>query len=123
MAFEIEYKVDQDYILSTFTGQITMRVVREYIETLLPLLEDTGCRRLLSDSTNAQLQLRSLDILRFPKLAEDSPLTAHLKRAVLAPPGISGYELYETFSKLYGQHLRIFTDRKDALEWLLAIDE
>jgi hypothetical protein len=120
MPFTIEYIEDRDYLLATFTGPFTMALVRDYIEALLPVLEGTGCRRLLSDSTDAQIQVSSRDILQFPKMVQGSPLTATLKRAALAPKGTSGYEMYETFSRIQGQHLRVFTDRSEALEWLLS---
>ena len=122
MPFTIEYKGDQDYILSTFTGPITMALVHQYIDALLPVLEDTGCQRLLSDSANAQLQVTTMDIMQFPKMAEASPLTTALKRAALAPDGTSGYEMYETFSKIQGHDVRVFKDRSEALEWLLSDD-
>ena len=120
MPYKIEYIQAQDYILSTFTGPITMAVVHKYIDELLPILTDTGCQRLLSDSTNAQLQVTTMDIMQFPAMAEASPLTSTLKRAALAPGGTSGYEMYETFSKMQGQDVRVFNDRSEALEWLLS---
>jgi len=123
MPFTIEYIGDQGYILSTFTGPITMALVHEYIDTLLPILEETGCHRLLSDSTDAQIQVTTMDIMQFPKMAEASPLTTALKRAALAPAGTSGYEMYETFSKIQGHEVRVFTDRTEALEWLLSDTE
>jgi len=122
MPFTIEYKADDDFIESTFTGRITMAMVREYITALLPVLSETGCKRLLSDSTQAQVQLSSLDILQFPKMAAASPLTANLKRAAVAAAGSSGYEMYETLSKIQGQDLRVFTDRVEAVAWLLSDD-
>jgi len=120
MPYQIEYVEKDDYILATFTGHITMATVRAYIAELLPVLERTGCRKLLSDSVDAQLQFSAVDIMQFPKMAEESPLTANLKRAVLASEGTSGYEMYETLSKIQGQFLEVFTDRDDALQWLLA---
>ena len=123
MPFTIEYIEDQDYILSTFTGPITMALVHQYIDSLLPVLEDTGCRRLLSDSTHAQIQVTTMDIMQFPKMAEASPLTTDLKRAALAPGGTSGYEMYEAFSKIQGQEVQVFTNRPEALEWLLQNPE
>ncbi len=120
MPYTIEYRKEIDCIFATFEGAVTMSVVREYIAELLPLLEQTGCRRLLSDSRNADIQLSSRDIMQFPKLAAESPLTENLKRAALARAGTSGYELYETLSKLQRQRLKIFTDRDEALAWLLA---
>jgi hypothetical protein len=122
MPFNIEYDAEQDCIFSTFIGEITMAVTKEYIAALLPVLERTGCRRVLSDSRRATLKLTSRDILQFPKMAEASPLTASLKRAVLASPGTSGYELYETLSTLQGQNVKVFETRADALQWLLADD-
>jgi hypothetical protein len=119
MPFEIKYDEDKKYIRATFTGKIDMQLTREYIAALLPVLEETGCQRLLSDSREAQLQLSALDIMQFPKLAEASPLTAHCKRAVLPPPGTSGFNMYETMSEIKGQKLRVFSDPEEAMKWLL----
>ncbi|VGO17314.1 hypothetical protein PDESU_05910 [Pontiella desulfatans] len=120
MPFNIEYDADQDCIFATFIGKVTMGLTKEYIAALLPVLEKTGCRRVLSDSRSAELELSAMDIMQFPKMAQASPLTANLRRAVLASPGTSGYELYETLCNLQGQNVRIFPTRREALEWLLA---
>lgn len=120
MPFSIRYIPQQDYIEVTFTGQVSMGLVHEYLEQLIPIIKETGCRRLLSDSVNAQLLFSAGDILKFPKMAADSPLTAQLKRAVLAAPGRSGYEMYEILSKTMGQLLRVFSDRDEAMAWLLT---
>ena len=119
MPFNIEYDADQEIIVATFLGEITMTLVKEYIATLLPVLEETRCQRVLSDSRNAEMKLSSMDIMKFPDMAKASPLTANLKRAVLAKPGTSGYELYETLSTVQGQRVRVFSSKADALAWLL----
>jgi hypothetical protein len=119
MPFNIEYDADSDLLVATFTGGITMTLVKEYIAALLPMLEKTGCKRVLNDSRSAKLNLTARDILQFPKMADISPLTAHLRRAVLASPGTSGYELYETLSTAQGQNVRIFASRAEAVEWLV----
>lgn len=120
MPFNIEYDSDQDIIVSTFIGEVTMSLVKEYIGQLLPVLEKTQCTRLLSDSRNSDLILTSMDIIQFPKLAEQSPLTANLKRAILGNPERSGYELYEAMSITHGQNVKTFETRADAVAWLLA---
>ena len=119
MPYAIRYESEKDCIFVTFTGKITMPLVREYIAALLPVLEETDCRLLLSDCLMAEVHLSSRDIMQFPKLAAESPLTARLKRAVVVTPGTSGYELYETLSKVMNQHLRVFKTREEALEWLM----
>lgn len=119
MPFKIEYDAGMDCIFSTFTGEITMALTKEYIAALLPVLEETGCRRVLSDSRQAHLKLSAMDIMQFPKMAAASPLTETLKRALLASPGTSGYELYETLCNLQGQHVQIFSSKEEALEWLM----
>ena len=123
MPFNIEYDADQEIIVATFLGEITMSLVKEYIAALLPVLEETGCNRVLSDSRNAELKLSSIDIMKFPDMAKASPLTEHLKRAVLAKPGTSGYELYETLSNVQGQDVRVFASKADAVDWLLGTND
>ena len=122
MPYNIEYDAEQDMIVATFIGEITMSLVKEYIAELLPVIERTKCSRLLSDSRNGKLELSSIDIIQFPKMAGASPLTANLKRAVLANPGTSGYELYETMSTTHGQKVKLFDKRADAVAWLKAED-
>ena len=56
--------------------------------------------------------------MQFPKIAAKSPLTARLKRAVVATPGTSGFELYEILSKVMGQPVRVFETMKEAEAWL-----
>ncbi|VGO20260.1 hypothetical protein [Pontiella sulfatireligans] len=119
MPFEIQYDSEEDCIFAVFIGKVTMQLTREYIAALLPILEETGCQRLLSDSRTAELQVSAMDIMQFPKMANASPLTANLKRAVLASPGTSGYELYETLCGIQGQRVKLFSSKKEALEWLM----
>ncbi|MDF7801773.1 hypothetical protein P4C99_20005 [Pontiellaceae bacterium B1224] len=123
MPFNIEYDAEQECIVATFLGTIDMGIVKEYIAALLPVLEETGCTRVLSDSRNGELKLSSLDIMRFPKMAKSSKLTAGLKRAVLAPSGKSGYELYATLCNMQGQRVKVFTSRAEAMEWLMSDEE
>lgn len=122
MPFEINYDSDSQCVFAHFTGKVTMTLVREYIAALLPLLEAHDCRRVLSDSRGAELELSSRDILQFPKMAEASPLTARCKRAVLAAPGTSGYEMYETLSQMQGHKVRVFSNPADAMDWLMQED-
>jgi hypothetical protein len=119
MPFEIKYDEARNCVFALFTGKITMQLVHEYIAALLPVLEEHDCRRVLSDSRKAQLQVSALDIMQFPKLAEASPLTARCKRAVLPPPVTSGFDMYETLSEMKGHNVRIFSDSDEALAWLL----
>jgi hypothetical protein len=123
MPFNIEYDSDQDYIVATFIGDIDMSMVKEYIAALLPALERTGCKRVLSDSRNGELKLTSMDIMAFPKMADASPLTSGLKRAVLAPSGMSGYEMYATLCNMQGQQVKVFSTRAEAMEWLMSEKE
>jgi hypothetical protein len=119
MPFEIKYDAEKECVFATFTGKITMALVHEYIDAVLPVLEEHDCKRLLSDSRNAEIQVSALDILSFPKLAAKSLLTARCKRAVLASPGQSGYVMYETLSAIQGHKVRVFPDRDEAMKWLM----
>lgn len=122
MPFEIKYDPDTQCVFACFTGKITMPLVKEYITELLPLLEEHNCQRVLSDSRKAKLHLSALDILQFPNMAEASALTARCKRAVLAAPGTSGYEMYEILSMMQGHKVRLFADPEEALAWLIEED-
>jgi hypothetical protein len=119
MPFEIEYDAELECIYATFTGKITMALVYEYIDTIIPILKEHDCSRVLSDSRNAELQVSAMDILSFPKLAAKSIFTSRCKRAVLASPGQSGYAMYETLSVIQGHKVKVFSDRDEAMKWLL----
>ena len=119
MPFDLTYDFSSQCVFARFTGRITMTLVREYITALLPLLEKHDCRRVLSDSRAATLELSALDILQFPKMAEALPLAARCKRAVLAAPGNSGYDMYQILSEMQGHKVRLFANCADAMEWLM----
>lgn len=119
MIFDIKYDPEKDCIFVKFSGRISMPIVSKYLEELLPILEDSKCNRLLSDCLEAEVHLSSSDIMQFPKIAAESPLTDRLRRAVVATPGTSGYELYEILSKVMGQPVRVFKTREEAMEWLM----
>ena len=123
MPYTIRYDSEKECVFATFTGNISMPLVREYIAALLPVLEETDCHLLLSDCLEAEVHLSSRDIMQFPKMAEVSPLTTALKRAALAPVDTSGYEMYEAFSRIQGHSVRVFTDRSEAAEWLLSDED
>jgi hypothetical protein len=123
MPFNIEYDEGQDCVIATFVGEINMTMVKEYIAALLPILERTGCKRVLSDSRHGELKLTSIDIMQFPKMAKASPLTAGLKRAVLAPSGKSGYDMYATLCNMQGQQVEVFSSQSEAMKWLMADEE
>ena len=120
MPYTIRYDSEKECVFATFTGNISMPLVREYIAALLPVLEETDCHLLLSDCLEAEVHLSSRDIMQFPKMAAESPLTTRLKRAVVVTPGTSGYELYETLSKVMHQQLRVFKTREEAMKWLMV---
>ena len=120
MPYTIEYLEEENYISIEFTGFLTLTLMRSYLAELLPILEKTGCTRLLNDPSQTQVQLSSVDIIQASKMANESPLTAHLKRAVIASPGMSCYNMYEILSKTTGQYIQIFPERERALKWLLS---
>lgn len=120
MPYTIEYDEEQNCVFARFTGIIDMALTLEYIAEVTQILKVKNCRRLLNDSTEAQLKLNGRDILSFPKLAQISEETKLAKRAVLARPNTSGYLLYETLSHMAGQKVKIFYDREEALQWLMS---
>ncbi len=120
MPYNIEYQQDADYIEAVFTDCITMGVIQTYLPKLLPVLEQTGCKRVLTDAREAKFPSTVRDILQLPKMLAASPLTRGLKRAILYKEWANGFDLYEIISNMQGQNVQIFTDREAALEWLLS---
>ena len=117
MPFKIKYDAEQDCILASITESLTRAVVHEYFIALDPVLKETGCYRVLSDCSQSQILLSSLDIMQFPKMVESLSAVKQSKRAVLFPSGSSGYELYGMVSK--SEKLRVFTDKEEAMKWLM----
>jgi len=123
MPYDLKYHAEQDYIEATLTDRLTMGVVRNYLAKLLPVLEKTDCRRVLTDARKAESQSTARDILQFPEMLAASPLTQRLKRAILIKPGASGFDLLEIISNLQGQNVQLFTEQDKALEWLLSDED
>jgi len=116
MPFTIQHDLEQDCLRATFTDRLTISLVHEFFTTAATIIKETGCRRLLSDCRQVKVHLSALEIMQFPKLAAATPLIAKSKRAVLAPRGTSGYELYEMLSD--STYMRVFHQQEKAIEWL-----
>lgn len=120
MPYSIRYDEQLNCVFSRFDGVLTMAVIKAYLDEVLPLLEKTGCLRVLNDTRDARLSLTSMDIMKMPKMAKQHMFTYPIKRALLAPHGMSGYDLFAILSNMLGQKVRIFHDEEEAMAWLMT---
>ena len=123
MPFAISYDTDIQCVCCRLTGTITMSMAKEFMEALVAELKQHDCRRVFNDAREAVIQIGSIDLINLPKTIAGIPELADSKRALVATPGTSGFEIFKTTSDIQGQNVCMFTTREEALAWLLDESE
>jgi hypothetical protein len=121
MAWKIQHLPDQEIILVKNTGHQTYQDYVERIRELVALSEEIKVFRILSDNTEMNADIGTMDIYEFPKLYRELGLSFKCKIALLISteePEIDDFKFYETVCLNRGYRSRIFFLYEDALEWL-----
>ena len=112
----------QDYIESTFSGQITPAELQDAFETSMALVRETDCRRILADCTRMQGGHSVIDLYFLADALLATGLASKLREAVLLPElpdSAENVRFWETTCANRGIRVRVFTDRAEAMAWLL----
>ncbi|MCW8888497.1 MAG: hypothetical protein OQK25_05495 [Gammaproteobacteria bacterium] len=120
MAHSIEIDEATGIIIITQMGRVTLEKRLKMLEEIRGKVPDKGDLKILSDLTNADIDMSSDELMRYGSIVAAEPRT---KRGCIAtvykyddPLGTLG----ETTAFLEGNNLRIasFTSVKEALQWL-----
>lgn len=119
MFYEIDYINEQDYIMVTVTGDLTLPTLKELAVDVAGFIEQYGCNRILNDMRQANLTGDAFNIYNMPKTASQAGIGPHCRRALLVSELSSDFHFLETVFINQGHIVKIFTDLDEALRWLL----
>ncbi len=123
MGWKIDYIRDIELVYVKCQGSITfsdfMKISNEAINVCLK----NKARRFLLDHREADTQVTPGQIYEFPKVYESMKLKRGAKCCLLITEGYKNREnarFFETVCNNNGYAVKIFYDKKKALEWLAA---
>jgi len=120
MPYTLRHEAQNECVVLTVTGTVTMEAIREMAPAVAALCERTGCRRILNDMSTATVEVSFLEVFGSPKAMDESGVSRQTIRALVVPPDFREAGFLETVTRNRGHNLRVFTDLAEAKRWLLA---
>lgn len=118
MSYSLSYDKDNDLIVIIFGEKVGIDLIKEAAPKVARLCEETGCRRILNDMSNAMIDISIAQIPESPRIMDESQIARATKRALVLPRGFSEAHFLETVTRNRGHNLRVFFDLKKAMAWL-----
>lgn len=126
MSFCIGYDAEHNIIEGVFTGLVNSNILKQYSIDCEKIYKENRCNLSLSDYRDATFEISVVDIYRLPQkhndLLNSVGLNIHiLKRAaVFSKEAFNLAQFFEDVAVNRGQKFKGFTDKVEALEWLLT---
>ncbi len=122
MSFSYEVKIKKDYLAFELRGERSRKTNAQVAKAIRDACDQYNCRRVLVDAVPLEKRLGILDAHAGP--TTDFPKDVASKRIKVAVLDRREYKdsfrFFETVARNAGYFLRIFTDRKTAISWLLS---
>ena len=124
MPHVIKYNSETQIVELKFHGNIFLNEIQEIYSHALQTAKDNDTFLFLSDYSDAELSLSTVDIFNLPKLFAEIAVEIgfspyKLKRAVVPTQKLDDFSFFETVSFNRGQSLaKIFQDVEEAEKWL-----
>jgi hypothetical protein len=122
MSFDFSITEKEEYLIFKLEGIRSRKANSEVAEAIRRVCTETSCHRVLVDAVALENRLGVLDAHAGP--TTDFPRDVASKRikvAVLDRREFEkNYRFFETVARNAGYFLRVFVDRKKALDWLLS---
>jgi len=117
---EHRYVPDLNYYDCRLTGPVTdIEPLIAAGRKLAKMAEKTGCRRYLNDMRGTRFDVPPEELIRLVEVHSHGSVGAGWRRALLVDKVDNQYLLYEIATANRNSDLRIFTERDEALRWLL----
>jgi hypothetical protein len=126
MPYTIQYDAQNNVIEGSFSGEVDLNLLRQYSIECEKLYRGNQCKLSLSDYREATFSLSVVDLYRLPQrhtdLLNSFGLNIHsLKRAAIFNHGASELaSFFEDVAVNRGQKFKVFSEKREAIEWLLS---
>ena len=119
MPYEVTFAENENYVSGALTGEITESEIKAARVEMNALLTDHDCERLLVDATGTTRMLGFLSDFEITAShkSELPPRTWHA--VVIRPDQKEHMQFVENVAQNRAVNLRLFTDRHEAIDWLL----
>lgn len=121
MPWSVSFDADACVVTTVYAGDLSPAALRDAVATTLATCLEHACVTLLADCTQLEGGHSVLDLYDAAVSIGAVPGAARLKEAVLVPSSAAAadtVQFWETAATNRGIHVRLFTNRDDALNWL-----
>ncbi|MGH9443516.1 MAG: hypothetical protein ACRD16_14710 [Thermoanaerobaculia bacterium] len=124
MTHSVTYDPDADVVVLAVRGEVTLGVIRLFVDEIALLARQQDCYRVLSDFRDATLALSTFEIYELPRIIRERGASfgvraSRFKRALAVVPGSGDFSFFETVSRNQGQSVSLFRDIDEAKKWLI----
>ena len=119
MQCSVAYDQEMDYSLASCEGIFNLATIKKYARKIVETAEEHGCKRLLNDLRDVQLDVDTMDIFKSPEVVQMKGIDRHWQRAVVvAEEYEKDFHFFETVAVNNGHLMKVFVDYQSAVEWL-----
>lgn len=120
MSFKLEANQEQQFVQLRYSGRVVIEERIEAREHVINLLKEQGFHRTLVETQDSDIDMRMNDIIKFGRSFKDLDFPDRYHVACVIAPGDEANTMLEYIASGDGLSIKVFLDRKDALDWLLA---
>ncbi len=120
MLHELSYDSGIDCVILRIQGKVTIELIRVLAPQVARMLEERNCRRLLNDMSATTIDISVTNLVKSPKIMDESGVMRVIKRALVVPPSFEESEFLENLTRNRGHNLMVFKDIGEARKWLLS---
>lgn len=121
MAWDVEYLAEEQVIAVELSGMIGMADFAVVGPQCLAAAREHGTHAILADARKATLTAQTTELYRLPDTAEEQGLSRHYRMAMVISDDADRRESFTFLETVFinrGFQMRLFSERKAALEWL-----
>ena len=119
MPYTIEKLSDLECVSVVYSGRVTQKQHYESRDETNTILSETGWKKLMVDAANINAEMSLADDYQFTK-EHPFALPIAIRMAILHHPDESErFGFIEDVARNRGANLKTFTDRAEALDWLM----
>lgn len=122
MSCTITINPESRVIRLNFHGEVTFSVVKEAAREAWKKRFECGPYRYLTILTDAQLRVKTLELLSLHEYYESIGISKEMRNAIVVPQNdkiIEDVTIHEIAASLENWHIKIFTDTQQAEAWLM----
>jgi len=125
MSHTMTYNAELQIIELTVQGNVAWAEALEMISESAQLIQKSNCFRVLSNYSEATVQLSTVEIYRLPQILSETLASLgiwvhQVKRALVVAKDLQDFQFFDTVSSNRFQKTKIFRDLTEAKNWLLA---